>query len=254
MYVLSTLVFEVLWEALALPPMPGRIAVDQHGKDEEERRGYLRQAGEQVARQRLGSVREVKPALAELLELLATHDRALGWRELVGQRRRAYLAERGQTGVVAIVEGERIQISRQRANFLVPGLLHLLPPMPAGNGRAVSVPTETYQHAIQLAVDGKGTMEQRRLLRKAGVRGDQAEQLELLGRTTINTGAISVHRGKRGEVKLTGSLAYTDTSHGRYVILQRPDRSGVSYTSIMPADGKVLQRHVADLLGTAVAW
>lgn len=254
MFELSTLVFEVLWEALELPPMPARIVVDQHGADSEERRRFVRRAEEEVRRGGWGTLREVKPQLAALLAVLAEHDRGLGWRELIGERRRAYLVERGEVAVQAIIAGERVRLARLRANHLVHALLYLLPEARPGSGRPVSVPTQTYQHAIQLAMEGKGAVEQRGLLRRAGVRPDQAEQLETVSRTTVNTGSISAYRGRRGQVKLAGSLAYTDTTAGRYLIVQRPDRAGVDYTSIVPADAKVLQRHVAEMLGTAAGW
>ena len=254
MYVFSTLVFEVLWETLRLPLMPARIAVDQHGMNEEERRRFVREAEAEITRLRIGSLREVKPGLADLLGVLARHDRALGWRELVGSRHRAYLAASGSFAAQAIIVGEQVQVSRQHADHLITSLLGLLPAVPLGRGRAFSIPVEAYQRAVQLAADGKGTMEQRNLLRGAGVRADQAEQLELMTRTTVNTGSISVHRGKNGAVTLAGSLAYTDTTRGRYLLLQRPDRAGNSYMSIVPADEKVLNRHIAELLGTAVPW
>lgn len=245
---MSTLVFEVLWEALRLPLMPVSLAVDQHGVDEEERRRYVAEAEAEMARSRLGTLREVEPELADLLEILGRHGRGLGWREMSGQRRRAYVAARGPVAAGALIDGERVSLSSLHSDHMTTWFLNLLPEARSGVGSAYSIPTDVYQRGVQLAVDGKGSVAQRRWLRSAGVRGDQANQLEVLTRTTLNTAAISVHRGKYGEAKLIGSLAYTDTTQGRYLLLQRPDNAGNSYTTIIPADTRVIRHHITGLM------
>jgi hypothetical protein len=248
MVTMSTLVFEVLWEALRLPWMPVLLAVDQHGVDEEERRRYVAKAEAELARSRLGTLREVNPELSDLLGILGRHGRGLGWRELSGRRRRAYVAARGSVAAGAVIDGEQVSLSGLHSDHMTSWLLNLLPAAKPGVGSAYSIPTDVYRQGVQLAVDGKGSVAQRTWLRSAGVRGDQANRLEVLTRTTLNTAAISVHRGKPGEAKLVGSLAYTDTTQGRYLLVQRPDSAGNSYTSIIPADPKVIRHHIVELM------
>lgn len=244
------LVFEVLWEALSLPAMPARIAVDQHGVNEEERRHYRQQAEAEMARLGLGTLRDVNPKVSDLLELLASHSRGVGWRELLGHQRRAYAAARGSMAAWALLDNGLVSVSTVNPDRLINQILDVLPALPAGVGSAYSIPTDVYQRGVQIAVDGKGSTAQRQWLRNAGVHHHQADQLEVLTRTTFNTGSISVHRGKHGKTKLVGSLAYTDTQRGRYLLLQRPDRAGNSYTTIIPADTIVIRHHIAEIMQT----
>jgi hypothetical protein len=94
------------------------------------------------------------------------------------------------------------------------------------------------------ATDGSAA---RDVLRTAGVPGNDIERLLTLGRQAVAFGSIGVHRGSHGDVKLAGSLGYSDTPTGRYAIVRRDDHAGRSHTTVIPADPGALRSRVHGL-------
>lgn len=248
MFTFSTTVYEVLWEALRLPPMPARIRIIQHGTTQDERRRLRAAALDEAARLGLGRPPDLDDRLVDLLDLLARHRRAVSLRELAGHRRRGYAAASGRYGALAVIEGDQVSIGGISGDHLADELLNLLPPLPAGPGRAMALPSTAFETAMKAYTDTSDSSSARDVLRAAGVGGKDIERLLTIGREAVGHGSIGVHQGEHGDVRLVGSLAYTDTPQGRYAIARRDDHAGQSHTSIIPTDVTGLRRRMHELL------
>jgi EspG family len=245
LFTLSVLLFEVLWEELRLPPMPAPIAVVQHGATLEERARIRVAALAEADRLGLGTPPRLDGWLAASFDLLARHTRAVSLRELAGLRRRAYAVSDGPRGALAVVQGDRVSVSAIRGEYVVDELLALLPPLPAGPGGAVAVPSGVFELAMQSYTDGSSAA--RDALRAAGLNGKDAARLLTVGRQALSSGSIGLYQGAFGDVRLLGSMAYADTADGRYAIVRRADHAGRPYTSVIPTDLQGLRRRVHGL-------
>jgi len=252
LFTFSTTVFEVLWEALRLPPMPAPIAVAQHGATFDERTQVRAAALAEAIRLGVGAPPELDYRLADLLDLMAHHTRAVSLRELAGWRRRAHAAANGRHGALAVIQGDRVSMFAIAGDHLAGELLALLPPLPAGPGRAVSAPSGAFEAAMTAYAHTSDSSAARDVLRAAGVSGKDIERLLMIGREAVGSGSIGVHKGPCGDVTLVGSLSYTDTARGRYAIMCRADHAGRSHTSVIPTDVHGLRRRLNDLLAADV--
>jgi hypothetical protein len=234
--------------------MPARIAVEQTGVTLAARSRVRAAALAEAERLGVGVPPGLDHRLAGLLDLLAHHTRAVSLRELAGRRRRAYAAASGRYGAMAVIHGDQVSIDTVSGDHLASELLTLLAPLPAGPGRAVSLPSNAFESAMTAYAHTTDSSEARRVLRAAGIGGKDIERLLTIGREADSSGSIGAHRGERDDVKLIGSIAYADTSRGRYAIGRRNDRAGRSHTTIAPTDLNDLRRRLHDLLGTDARW
>jgi len=248
-FTISTTMFEVLWEALRLPPMPPRLAVRQHGTTLDERNELRDRTLADAARRGLRHPHRTDRDLAGLLDLLARHDRGVSLRELTNRRRRAYAAADGPYGAIGVIQDCQVSLYAVPGDHLVAELLKLLPRLPAGAGGAVSLPTTVFEAAMAAYSDPRDSTDARRVLTDAGVGGKHVERLLATARDLVDTGSIGVHTGRHTTVALTGSLGYTDTTSGRYTITRRDDHAGRSHTTVAPTDPDTLRRRVIELLG-----
>lgn len=258
MFTFSTTVFDVLWEMLDLPAMPVRLAVDRHGATPHARESVRALALAEAEQRGLGGWPNLDHRLADLLDLLARHDRAVDLRELGDRRRTALAAASGSHGALAAIEGELVTVSAINGDRFVLELLGLLPALPPGPGRTCSAPAGVLERAMKALADSTDSHQARAVLRPAGISGGDIEQLLRIARGTISSGSIGAYRGSRGgsygAARLVGSLAYLDTAQGRYLVLQRKDQSRQPYTTVIPVDLNGLHRHIHELLGLATRW
>lgn len=254
MFTISTTVYEVIWETLRLPAMPVRITIDQHGDTAAERERIRAAALAQAERLGLGRAPNLDAGLAALLALLADHDQAVDLRELNGRRRSAIAVASGRRGAMAAIEGEQIAIAPISGDHLVTEMLQLLPARRQGAGRTCSVRSGVLKHAMKALAVSTDSHRARTILRDNGVRDGDVEQLLHTARTGTESGSIGVYRrqpDRPGLPNPIGSLAYTDTPQGRYLVLRRADRAGDSYTTVIPTDLTGLRRRIQELLSAA---
>ena len=191
--------------------------------------------------------------LLDLLDLLARHTRAVSLRELAGRRRRAYAAASGRYGVLAVIEGDQVAITTVSGEHLAGERLTLLPPLPPGPGRSVSLLSSAFQAAMKAYGSACDSAETRRILRGADVPDKDIDRVLTISREAIGSGSIGAHKGERETAKLVGSLSYIDTARGRYALIERTDQAGRSYTSLMPMDVTGFRQRLHELLG-AELW
>jgi hypothetical protein len=246
LFTLSTTVFEVLWEALRLPPMPAAVAVAQHGATLDERARIEAAALDEAGRLGLD-----EPPVPGLLELLARHSRAASLRELAGRRRRAYAAAHERRGALAVVERDRVSIGPVAGDHVVTELLALLAPLPAGPGRAVTLPATAFRAGLAAYADGRDSTAARGVLAAAGVSGKDIERLLTIGRESVGSGSIGVHAGEPGGAALVGSLGYVDIARGRYAIVRGTDHAARPHVSLVPVDHDGLRARLHVLLAGA---
>jgi EspG family len=252
MFRFSIKVYDVLWEVLGLPPMPARIAVAQTGSTLAERSLVRAAALAETQQLGLGQPPEVDQRLIDLLDLLARHTRAVSMREIAGRCRRAYAAASGRYGALGVIEGDEVSIVPIFGDHLASELLRLLVPLPARPGRAVSMPSSIFTAAMQAYDDPIDSSQAHGILRNAGLDAKDIERVLTIGRQTIGSGSIGVHKGERESVKLIDSLGYIDARQGRYAIVERDDQAGQAYISVVPTDLDGLRKRIHKLLEVSV--
>jgi hypothetical protein len=124
--------------------------------------------------------------------------------------------------------------------------LSVLPPMPAGPGQSITLPTADFTAA---AAEATKQEELAVSLRNRGVRDTDAKALaEMIG-DIVNRGQYgSAVRDKWGRrVRATRVISFFDTADGRYLQIRRAEEGTAPWTTISPADHRRMLQHLTEL-------
>ncbi len=249
---LSVLEFDVLWEHLRLGQLPLVVKVPSPGKTFEERARLEEQAWAALEGRGLGRSVEMNPDIEEILTVLAKPDREVDARAYAGRNVRVLAAATGEAGAVAELSGDEVTLRRASAAGLAAAALSALPSVAAGPGRSVTMRTEEFEQAAQLA---KGTREGfEESLLAHGIRKDDAHALAEMIKDVVGLGNFgAAARDKFGRRRRADRVvSFFDTEDGRYVQVRRPAPDGALWTTISPADPRNLTHHVDELLAEIV--
>jgi hypothetical protein len=171
------------------------------------------------------------------LETIARCGQSLQLRVFGDDATRAILATRGRHNVLGVL-GERFRLTAVPDTGRAAILLSLLPDVPAGQGRSVSVDTAVFSTA---AAD-PGTAHDR--LRRHGLTTDDARLL-----LTMTTGAVRITQlvaeRRDGRVIRSPPVSVLDTAAGRYRVIRTVTAAG-DHLTVTPATTAAL----ADALTT----
>ncbi|MBB5955092.1 hypothetical protein FHS29_001662 [Saccharothrix tamanrassetensis] len=247
---ISALEFDVLWEHLRLETMPLVLKVPSPGKTHEERAELERRAWAGLDSRGLGRPVSLDPMLEDLLHLLNRPQQEVDGRLWLGRSVRVLAAAKGQSAVLAVLDGDRLTLRPASAEGLPREALGVLPSAPPGPGHSVTLPSADLDAAAAAA----GTPDNlEAALRSRGVRQEDAHTLAEMFRDAGHRGQFgAAARDKWGKrVRPEHVVAFFDNPHGRYVQLRRATPGQQPWSTISPTDPRRLVQHLTDLLPPA---
>ncbi|OLF04292.1 ESX secretion-associated protein EspG [Actinophytocola xinjiangensis] len=243
---ISALEFDVLWEYQSLDAMPLVLRVPSPGRTDDERAKLVEQAWTSLDARGLGRQVDLDPRLTRLLSLLNRPDREVDVRAWVGSPVRALAAATGDEAVLAVLTGQSLTLRPADATGLPRFALSVLPSVPAGPGRSLTLPTADFEAAAHDAGHRKG-FEAALLAR--GVRAADAEDLATMIGDVVHQGQFgSAARDRWGRrVRAARVVSFFDTAGGRYLQVRRADPDAEPWTTISPADHRRMLQQVTAL-------
>jgi hypothetical protein len=266
--VLTAVEFDVLWEWLGLGATPVVLRLDSPGRTHAERWRIVA-AGWAGLRQRgLADLAGPDPEVVRLMHLLAVPSTQveLRMRRDPMSRQRGRIPGDGARGRVVDTElrvvaaggpgSTALAVRRDETVTLssapgpVSGVLSVLPPLRAGRGPAVTLPSTDLDAATGEPAGGRPMAE---VLVDRGVDPEDAELVEALVRGAVRRGQLSALAADQWGVlhRLPKVIGVLDTRHGRYLMHRDTAPDGVEWTSLAPADPHRLHTRLDVLLAEA---
>ncbi|MCI2419110.1 ESX secretion-associated protein EspG [Saccharopolyspora sp. K220] len=252
---LSALEFDVLVEHLGLDAMPLVLKVPSPGRTHTERAKLAASAWRSLTARDLGRPTSLDPELEWMLRLLARPGSEVDGRIWLQRSVRVLAAaETGSEHAVLVVKDrDTLTLRTAAASGLPREAVSVLPPLPPGPGRSVSVRSSDLDGAANEA--GDNTEQLNSALQRRGIRADDAEALTSMVAGVAASGQFGTAArdwsGRR--VRADHVVGFFDTAHGRYAQLRRESPSGDVWSTIAPADTRRLIGHVEELLTSVTA-
>ncbi|GAA1278004.1 ESX secretion-associated protein EspG [Saccharothrix xinjiangensis] len=243
---ISALEFDVLWEHLRLETMPLVLKVPSPGKTDAERAELEHRAWTALEQRGLGRPVSLDPTLEDLLHLLNRPQQEVDGRLWLGRSVRVLAAAKGQSAVLAVLDDDRLTLRPASSEGLPREALSVLPPLPAGPGHSVTLPSADLDAAAAAATTPDDLA---RVLTSRGIRAEDAQTLADMFRDASNRGQFgAAHRDKWGKrVRPDNVVAFFDTPAGRYIQLRRATPGQQPWSTVSPVDHRRLQHHLETL-------
>jgi hypothetical protein len=243
---ISALEFDVLWEHLRLETMPLVLKVPSPGKTHAERAELEHRVWADLERRGLGRPVALDPVLEDLLHLLNRPQHEVDGRVWLGRSVRVLAAAKGQSGVLAVLDNDQLTLRAASSEGLPREALSVLPPLPAGPGHSVTLPSADLDAAAAHATTPDDL---ENALRARGIRQQDAHTLAEMFRDADNRGQFGVaSRDKWGKrVRQDRVVAFFDNPHGRYIQLRRATPGQQPWSTVSPVDSRRLIQHLEDL-------
>ncbi|MFI9007427.1 ESX secretion-associated protein EspG [Actinosynnema sp. NPDC053489] len=243
---ISALEFDVLWEHLRLETMPLVLKVPSPGKTHAERAELEQRAWSELDRRGLGRPVSLDPVLEDLLHLLNRPRHEVDGRLWLGHSVRVLAAAKGQSGVLAVLEHDRLTLRPASAEGLAREALSVLPQLPAGPGHSVTLPSADLDAAAAVS-NTPDELEQALLSR--GIRQQDAHTLADMFRDAGHRGQFgAASRDKYGKrVRQDHVVSFFDTPQGRYIQLRRATPGQQPWSTVAPVDSRRLLHHLESL-------
>lgn len=245
---LSTLEFDMLWEAERLPERHVTLDFASPGVTRTERARLVEQAWDSLARRRLARGRQASADVVDLLNLFAHPKVSVDLWIWADRRISGLAASVGGQALLGVVDGDEVWLIPARDSSLAETAVSVAGDRAPGVGRSVSVP-----HDVLVAADAEARGDAKALvtaLEDRGVELWQAQELAgmLIGMAT--RGQFGAQRaGRDGRVRRAGRVvAFHDTDAGRYLFEVRPGADGRPWATVAPADNTLLAQRVWELL------
>jgi hypothetical protein len=245
--VLSTLEFDVLRELTALPPLHVVLDVESPGKTHTERAQLVAETRRAFEHRGLWRNGRVDAELLDLITLLAHPRNSVDVRIWADRPIRALAAAAGDSGVLAIIDYDEVWLSWIRGTAIADAAVSVAGETPAGPGRSVSVP-----HEILIDADAEAGGDALRLadaLEDHGVCLNDARTLARMCAGMAVRGQFGVELAVPGHQALRAEqvVAFHDTAAGRYLHVLRRSPDGRVWSTLTPADNRLLANNVAEL-------
>jgi hypothetical protein len=156
----------------------------------------------------------------------------------------AVLASTDRRAVLIIQSGRQIVIRPARPAARGDQAARLLPDVPSGYGRSVSLPTETLRKAAAEA--GQDTRSLETALQRHGVRRDSAHMIAVMNQRPIHTAqfGVTIDRTRGDHV-----IGWWRNESGGYLLEEHTSSSGEPWTTIAPADLPRIAHQIDELIG-----
>lgn len=246
---LSTLEFDVAWEAARLARRNVALDVPSPGITHTERAEFVKGAWGTLEGRGLASSGRVAPEIADTLALLANPQVSFDiWIWANGRKIKGLAASAGEDGILAVVDGDEVWLIEARGSALAEAAVSVAGDMPAGYGRSISLPNEVLRKASDEA--GKNAEKLVLALERQGLPLHEAQELAAMCDGMSTRGQFGAERGQRGgpPARANRVVAFHDTPSGRFLHQVRPSTDGRSWSTITPVDNLRLASCVWELL------
>lgn len=247
--VLSTLEFDVLWEAQRLPDRHVALDVPSPGTTHSERERLVASAWASLAERGLARGGRVDGEVADRLAVLAYPQFCVDSWVWTDHEISALAAVVGNQAVLGVVDGEQVWLIPARATAAAEAAVSIAGVAPAGPGRSVSLPTDVLTAAD--AVAGGDAQKMVVALGERDVPFGEAQALVAMVSGMGVRGQLGAERAAQRDQRRRRAqrvVAFHDTPEGRYLCLNRPAGDGRMWSTVTPADNARLAACVWELL------
>ncbi|MEV0676767.1 ESX secretion-associated protein EspG [Actinosynnema sp. NPDC050436] len=248
--VLSTLEFDVAWEAERHPRRNVALDVPSPGTTHTERGAFVERAWESLAGRGLAAGRRLTPELADTFALLANPQLSVDLWIWVDRRKikGVAAASGGDEAVLAVVDGDEVWLIEARASALAEAAVSVTGEVPAGHGRSISLPNDVLHAASDEA--GRDAEKLVLALERQGLPLHEAQELAGMCDGMSTRGQFGAERSRPGAppVRADRVVSWHDTPSGRYLHLVRPSSDGRNWSTITPIDNARLAACVWELV------
>ncbi|MEU7526205.1 ESX secretion-associated protein EspG [Saccharothrix sp. NPDC042600] len=247
--VLSTLEFDVAWEAERHQRRNVALDVPSPGVTHTERARFVEQAWGSLEQRGLAGGGRLVPELADTFALLANPQVAVDiWIWVDRRKIKGLAAASGEEAVLAVVDGDEVWLIEARASALAEAAVSVTGEMPAGRGRSISLPNDVLRAASDEA--GRNAEKLVLALERHGLPLSDAQELAGMCDGMSTRGQFGAERAQPGgpPVRARRVVAWHDTPTGRYLHLVRPSSDGRDWSTITPIDNARLATCVWELV------
>lgn len=248
----SPLEFDVLWEHLRLGELPVVLRVPSPGRTDEERDRLVARAWAALGERGLGGPAAVDQRLARLIRLLERPEREIDGRFGTSRGVRLLVAATGDDAVFAVLSRRGLVLAEAPVTGLAREALSVLPAVGPGPGESITVRSATLDAAAAVA---RTPAEFEQALCREGLRPRDAGLVRLMVTDVRRQGQFgAAARNRWGQRRRAGHVvAFFDTSAGRYLQLRTKADDGELWSTISPADHRLLTAQLTDLLADVTA-
>lgn len=246
-YTLSLPAVDVLAQTLGVNVRQFPFEIPYFGEHERERRNIAREVFLDLNRKGLIQNGDVDPQLSRALRTLSEYVITVAVMGTVEKTKKIYAraAAAGETGVLAVKNGETLRLELIRPTALAVTLVGLLPPLESAPGQSVTI-----------TLPGTDQPDPDNVLAPVYANRTANEQQVRLAESYLNrprtgTGLFTISgRDRRtGRERQAGHVTWIDTEAGRYLTVVRPpDSSGQVRSTFSPADPPRLTTQLAELI------
>lgn len=246
--VLSTLEFDVLWQAERLPERHVALETASPGQTHSERAELEEQAWQSLAERGLTNRGRLSGEMLDKLSLLARPQLALDVWVWADREISALVASGGGDALLAMVDGPEVWLIPARASALAEAAVTVIGDSPPGSGRSVSLPHEALRRADTAA--GGQPQAMVTALEDRGVGLAQAQELARMLVGQLGRGQFGVQRTSRdGQVhRADRVVAFYDNDTGRYLMQLGRNADGRDWATVAPADNGLLIQRIRELI------
>lgn len=221
------------------------------GRLQEDRKRIARVVFTDLTKQGLVRNGVIDEDLQRALRTLSDYVIAVAVMGTVEKTRQIYAraSAAGETGVLAVKDGELLRLELIRPTALAMTVVDLLPKAEAGPGQSVTLTRPAPETGVRSNDEETDYFAEVR-----PTSGGNAQQLRLVesyfSRPRTGTGFFAVSgRGRHGRQISGGGLTWTDTDAGRYLTLTRPpDEDGQVRATFSPADDTRLRERLGEMI------
>jgi len=247
--VLSTLEFDVVWEAARLTRRNVALDVPSPGITHAERAEFVRNAWTSLEGRGLARGGRVTSEMADTLALLGNPQVSVDiWIWANGRKIKGLAAAAGEEAVLAVIDGAEVWLIEARGSALAEAAVSVAGDMPAGFGRSISLPNDVLRAASDEA--GRNSEKLVLALERKGLPLSDAQELARMADGMGTRGQFGVERAQRSgpPVRAGRVVAFHDTTSGRFLHQVRPSTDGRNWSTITPVDNTRLAGCVRELL------
>lgn len=249
---ISVLEFDVLWEHLRLGEMPLVLKVPSPGRTHAERDQLVAQAWQSLEERGMGRPMAVDPRLDRMLRLLGGADQEIDGRFGATRGVRLLMAATGDEAVFAVLSKRGMVLSEVPVTGLAREALSVLPVVGPGPGESITVRSADLDAAAANATSPEHfeleLCRQNLRLRDATILRTMITGVRRQGQFGASARNRWGHRRRAPHV-----IGFFDTDGGRYLQLRVKAEDGQTWSTISPADNRLLTQQLGDLLAEITA-
>ena len=248
--VLSRLDFDVLWENERFPRRHVALTVPSPGETHTERTRLVQETWRSLERRGLAERGRATPDVSDDLALLAYPRRAVyGFIWAPDRKITLLAASNGGSALMGVVDGDEVWLIR--AESIADAAVSVAGEARPGPGQSISLPT-----TVLTSADSRAKGDPQRLvteLADENVPLGQAQALAgmVAGMTTRGQFGVETAQGAERPRRAERVVAFHDTPNGRYLHLVKPSADRTQWSTITPADNRLLATSVRELLDEA---